>query len=117
VVEIKTLEKCVNVYGKISPQIQEQIVGYLLNPTYDKWDEISSIIINEDMTTIWQAVCHICPMFPITGRTWDKNHNIIKDWERIPEPLLVLQAIRKATGKQLEIKTPKRRWFPLKENY
>jgi len=37
------------------------------------------------------------PTFPKSGRTYDENNVILKDWERIPQPLELLTAIKNAT--------------------
>lgn len=96
---MKTLENCENMFGKISPQYQRTIKNYITEPTFDNWDEIQCIIINPkgQMKTIWNAVIDIDPTFPRRGRAKDMDGNIIREWERIPEPFTVLQAIREAT--------------------
>ena len=95
---MKTLEKCENLFGKISPQIQKRIKNYIKKPTFDNWDDIQCIIISGNMKTIWQAVIEIDPTFPRRGRSEDLEGNIVKEWERIPEPFIVLQAIKQATS-------------------
>lgn len=94
---MKSLEKCENLFGKISPQIQKRIKNYIKKPTFDNWDDIQCIIIGSNMKTIWQAVIEIDPTFPRSGRRTDLDGNVIKEWECIPEPLIVLQAIKQAT--------------------
>ena len=97
---MKTLERCENMFGKMSPMQQREIKKYIKNPTFDQWDEIAHYIVNPagQITTIWQAVLTVDSTFPNRGRTTDIGGNIIREWERIPEPFTVLQAIRYATG-------------------
>ena len=96
---MKSLENCENIFGKISPQIEKRIKRYIKNPTFDNWDDIQCIIINssKQITTIWQAIINIDSTFPRHGRREDELGNIINEWERIPDPLQVLQAIKEAT--------------------
>ena len=85
-------------FGQINSQIQRKIKNYLKNPCFETWDNIHCIVINsKDMKTIWNAVIDIDPCFPRKGRKKDEEGNTITEWERIPEPFILLQAIRKAT--------------------
>ena len=96
---MQTLAPCANMFGdKIKPELAKLIKDYIKTPTCDGWDDIKGIIICSDSTTIWQAVLTVDRTFPRTGRREDEKGNIIKEWERIPEPLLVLQAIRNVTS-------------------
>jgi len=91
---MKTLNQCENLFGKISPQIQKRIKNYIKNPSFDNWNDISSIIINaEGMKTIWQAILKIDPSFPMYGRCTNDEGIVTEEWKRIPSPLQVLQAI------------------------
>jgi hypothetical protein len=49
-------------------------------------------------TTIWEAVLELDPTFPRQGRTTDMDGRIIKDWERIPSQLQVMQAIERTVA-------------------
>jgi hypothetical protein len=95
---MKALEQCENIFGKLSPQIQKRIKNYIKNPTNENWDDIHGIIVNPkgEMITIWNAVININPIFPRVGRREDYEGNIIDEWQMIPNPLQVLQAIRDA---------------------
>ena len=98
---MKALENCVNVFGEhIKPEYQKKIKQYLDNPTFDNWDEIQGIIIDTHFNSIWNAVIAYDPTFPRRGRTEDTEGNIIKEWERIPTPLQVLQAIKAYNRKE-----------------
>lgn len=93
---MKTLDKCTNFYGKLDPTIKERIKRFLNSPTPETWDDICGIIIDgNSFCTIWQAVIVIDPTFPQSGRSTDIEGNILQEWERIPSPLQVLQAIKR----------------------
>jgi len=96
---MKALDNCENMFGKMSPIMKKEIKKYINKPTFDQWDEIAHYIINPDgqMKTIWNAVIDIEPDFPHMGRAEDLEGNVIREWERIPEPFTVLQAIKYAT--------------------
>lgn len=98
---MKTLEMCENFYGKLSPQIKKRIKNFLDNPNVENWDDISGIIIGTKggIKTIWTAIIELDPTFPKRGRSIDLDGNIVKDWERIPTPLQVLQAIKNSLSK------------------
>jgi hypothetical protein len=95
----QTLERCENMFGPISADITCQIKRYLHEPTVANWDDIYGIIINPKgmMTTIWQAVMAIDPDFPQVGPSEDLAGNRLSEWEYIPTPFQLLQAIKKAT--------------------
>lgn len=85
-----------NMFGNLSPEYINRIENYLENPTVHNWDDVSGIIINANgkMRTIWQAVIGELPTFPRTGRAEDFAGNVVKEWERIPSPKIVIQAIQ-----------------------
>lgn len=91
---MSVLEKCTNMIGEpISSESKKNIHRFLDNPTTDTWSEISGIQITKGKT-IWQSVCALNPNFPRSGRRYHfKTRKIIKDWEQIPTPFEVMQAI------------------------
>jgi hypothetical protein len=91
---MKALENCCNLFGKLDSKIEKRIKNYLDDPTFDTWDDICGIIIDSHFNTIWNAIIKLDPTFPREGRTDNIEGNIIKEWERIPTPLQVLQAIK-----------------------
>lgn len=91
---MKTLKQAENLYGKLSDSIVDRILNYIENPNFDNWDDIQSLIINRNFTTIWQAVLELDPSFTTQGRSYDIDDNIIQEWEEIPEPFTVLRAIQ-----------------------
>lgn len=97
---MKTLDNGENMFGKISPVIKKEIKEYINNPSFDQWDKIAHYIISPigQIKTIWNAIVDIDSTFPRTGRAEDSEGNIVREWERIPEPLLVLQAIKYVTS-------------------
>lgn len=96
---MKSLENAENLCGNLKKENQDRIKKFIVDPTYDTWDDIFSIIINKHFTTIWEAVLELKPSFPSKGRVYDEQDNILKEWSEIPTPLEVLQAIKNATTK------------------
>lgn len=94
---MKTLEKTENLYGELRKESANRIKAYVTAPTTDKWDDISSVIVNSKMTTIWQAVLDIDSSFPKQGRVYNEKDEVIQEWKEIPTPLQVLSAIKEAT--------------------
>lgn len=88
------LDNCENLYGRIDPRIKNRIKKFIKHSTPDNWSDISGIVINDNFETIWQAVSKLDPTFPTTGRRWDQSGKMTKEWERIPTPFEVLQAIK-----------------------
>ena len=102
---MKTLENAESYLGKIKESVKNRIIDYIKNPTIEKWDDIFTIIVktNSDKTfdgciTIWTAMLLHDPTFPKSGRTYDENNVILKEWERIPRPLELLTAIKNVTS-------------------
>lgn len=85
-----------NMLGSVNEDIKKRITSYLENPTYAKWDDIHTILISSNIT-IWQAILKIDNSFPKTGRTTDLYGNVVKEWKKIPEPELVIEAIKHVT--------------------
>lgn len=93
---MKSLEKCENCFGPLQPELIKRIKRFIKSPTNKTWDDIHGILITPGKT-IWQAVIELDPTFPKVGRTTLKR-KVIQDWSRIPTPLQVLQAIKRATN-------------------
>jgi hypothetical protein len=73
---------------------KRRIYDYLEKPNAADWSNISGIHVNCCMVTLWQAVRKVDPSFPATGRRYEmETGRIVKEWERIPHPDLVLRAI------------------------
>lgn len=90
---LKLFKECTNAFGNIDERIKKRIVRFLNEPTVKNWDNIFSICIS-GFGTIWQAVVKFDDTFPKTGRRYDENNVVVKEWERIPEPWEVLRAIQ-----------------------
>ena len=81
----------------LDQETKQRILDYLENPAPEGWSDISGILVNSRLLTVWQAVRRIDPSFPATGRRYEfESGRLLKEWERIPEPDLVLDAIRQA---------------------
>ncbi len=75
-------------------EAKRRIYDYLEEPSADAWSAISGMHINSRMLTLWQAVRKVDPSFPETGRRYEfETYRLVKEWERIPHPDLVLKAI------------------------
>ncbi len=84
---------------------KQDIYDYLEEPSAAGWSNISGIMVNNRMLTLWQAVRQLDPTFPATGRTYElETGRLIKEWERIPHPDLVLKAIRYAQSQNRPFK-------------
>jgi len=83
-------------------ETKQRIYEYLAHPTEAAWSDISGIHINSRLMTLWQAVRLVDPSFPTTGRRYElESGRLLKEWERIPHPDLVLAAIRRAQKKHV----------------
>jgi hypothetical protein len=81
----------------LDEEMKQRIYDYLVNPTPRAWSDISGIIVNSRLMTVWQAVRRVEPPFPATGRRFEVGSGrLLKEWERIPDPDLVLDAIEHA---------------------
>jgi hypothetical protein len=90
----KALSKCYTPYAsRINDDYKCHILEYMMNPSEPFWDRIMGTLI-KDHVTLWQAVIRKDPTFPRTGRRYECDTNrVIKKWERIPAPKLLLEAI------------------------
>jgi hypothetical protein len=98
-----SLQFASNMTGKLNPTIIKRINKFMRKPSSDTWDDISSIIISFEgkMPTIWNAVIELCPFFPTWGRRTNYKGDIIRDWEQIPTPEEVNEAIKKIVFKEI----------------
>lgn len=95
------LDNATNMFGPLPPDVKRQIMAYIDNPTVEQWDEIFCYIINGNIRsgTLWAAVTSIDPTFPrsVPSPSGRKKRVPANIWPRIPDPLTVARAIRKAT--------------------
>jgi len=92
------LRYATNMFGEsIDKDCYNRIINYFNNPTYSNWDDIHGIILNESCRTLWQAVVAIDSTFPKTGRKTTLEGKIIEDWQKIPTPEQIIEAIFFAT--------------------
>ena len=81
----------------LDDETKQRIYHYLAEPSATGWSDISGIMVNSRMLTLWQAVRKVDPPFPATGRRYELGTGrVMKEWERIPHPELVLKAIEHA---------------------
>jgi hypothetical protein len=78
----------------LDDEVKQRIYDYLEKPTAANWSDISGIHVNNRLLTLWQAVRKVDPTFPATGRRYEAGTGrVVKEWERIPDPDMVLKAI------------------------
>jgi hypothetical protein len=95
-------------HGEPPPiEVKRQIKSYLSGPTRLKWSSISGLHVR-GYTTLWQMVRMVDPTFPQTGPVFDIEGRMVKGWERIPAPPLLLDALHEA-GKYTTSNTVERR--------
>ena len=86
----------------LDEEMKQRIYDYLVNPTPTAWSDISGIIVNSRLMTVWQTVRRVDPSFPATGRSYEVGSGrLLKEWERIPDPDLVLYALKQAQAGNL----------------
>lgn len=91
------LDYATNGFGQpIEAEYAEKIAAYLDTPDYPGWSDIHGILLSPSRT-LWQAILEIDPTFPRTGRRTTTKGKIVKDWDTIPSPELVKEAIYFAT--------------------
>ncbi|QST02193.1 hypothetical protein IMZ31_22330 (plasmid) [Pontibacillus sp. ALD_SL1] len=83
-----------NMFGEFNPNSAKRLQAYLDDPSVERWDDIHSILI-DGRKTVWNAMLELDSTFPRTGRARDITGRIAEEWERIPEPLEVLRAIKR----------------------
>lgn len=85
--------------GPMDGSCKERILRYFRDPRFETWDDVCGIIVRGEhpMLTLWQAVLVADPTFPRRGRCRDLLGNMLEEWERIPEPHVVAEALFWAT--------------------
>lgn len=74
-----SLDLARNIFGKLDKQIRNRIEKYICCPNSENWEDIKSIILNDDFMTVWQAVIIIDPKFPKVGRMTNFHGRVLKD--------------------------------------
>lgn len=96
-VSVKTYGKTLENLKKNNPALSNntilKIQSYLDNPSEDRWSDICNIAINSKYT-LWQAVLNMDNSFPKTGRSYNVKGELVKEWETIPSPYLLLKSIK-----------------------
>lgn len=92
------LDLATNLWGRLTSQGRARIMSLLENPSQKTWDDAHGIILDrQNWLTLWQAILAVEPTFPARGKATDQKGRVVEPWPRIPEPELVLRALRYAT--------------------
>ncbi len=92
---INVIEFSRNMFGFLKPYMKSALYNYIEFPSQDSWNEIYAMGVGTGrISTVWQAVLDIDPTFQ-TRLTSDAYEEDNVHWERIPDPELVLLALRK----------------------
>ena len=59
----------------LDEETKRRIYDYLVNPTPTAWSDISGIIVNNRLVTVWQAVRRVDPSFPVILTTSDESRS------------------------------------------
>lgn len=92
------LRRCTNIHCDcICDEAKQEILEYIVEPTNQLWEDIHGINI-KGYITLWRAVLEVDGTFPRSGRFYEKDpvtdeYKMLREWERIPEPELVIRAI------------------------
>lgn len=92
------LDLATNLWGRLTSQGRTRIMSLLENPNQKTWDDAQGIVLNrQNWMTLWQAILEVDPTFPAQGKATDQRGRVVRPWPRIPDPELVLRALRYAT--------------------
>jgi glutathionylspermidine synthase len=85
---MKTLAFANNIFGPIKEDIRIRLQAVIDNPCQDTWDDAYTIILTTKgrMPTLWNAVRHIDPEFPMSKPLDDS-------WPSIPTSDTIKKAI------------------------
>ena len=104
---MKILAGARNHLGPLAPELQERIRRFIQDPSPATWDDIHGIMVAPAgrFKTIWKAVIAIDPTFPKAvygGSTVSPEQR----WQRVPDVITCLRAIRLAIGTTTEETIP-----------
>ncbi len=70
----------------------------IANPDMEHWEDSHGIQVGADgWMTLWQAVRRVDPSFPSIGRSTTVDGTVIREWARIPDAILLRDALCYAT--------------------
>jgi hypothetical protein len=93
------LSRCSTLFDK-RPDVADRLTAVIRNPTEQTWDDSYNIILNCKNRTcsLWQAVIAVDPTFPKTGPVNNQKGERLEGWKRIPDSLLIVNAIAPDEG-------------------
>lgn len=93
------MDKCQNIFGRLSHDVQARLQAVIDNPCIETWEDAHGIIVQTmpRMLTLWQAWVAIDLDAPRVGRQVDLEGNVIREWQRIPSSFTILRALKFAT--------------------
>lgn len=93
------LDECRNHSGPLPPDMRQRLIEVINKPSIATWEAAHGIIIRTNPTlTLWQAWIAIDPQAPRVGRRTDFEGNLLQEWQRIPDALSILRALKYAAG-------------------
>lgn len=91
---IHVVDEATNLLGPLSPYARARLTAVLVDPNARTWEAAHTMVINDDLLTLWQAVHAVDPSFP-----WRRK--LDEPWPRIPDQLTLRRAMRYArTGEK-----------------
>jgi len=91
------LDLATNMFGKLKSGPRSKVMALIQNPSQKTWDNAHGVILNSQWMTLWQAILAVDPTFPKEGKATDVKGRVIEGWPRVPDPDLVIRALKYAT--------------------
>lgn len=89
----EVIDRCTNMFGKLTPDVRERLLAVIRNPTPVTWDNAYSIVVSGVMRTLWQAVIKIDPEMPTVAGS---GSSPLQRWHYVPNATTIIMAINNA---------------------
>ena len=94
----QVLAELTNMFGSLDESLKNRLRRLYNNPTIQNWENAYSIIVSTSTErllgqTLWQAIREVDPGFPSVGRKTDQCGRVLREWDRLPEPGIILDAL------------------------